>query len=462
MGRNMIILIGFVIWIALILGCLNPGEKAVKPKEIEDVLVNAGIGITTFHSLNGDNYHGETPEASIAYYRWYWNDLEPTEDEYPFDLIDDFIDEAQNRGQKIAFRFMAAGATEADSGIKVPQWLLDLGINGVYYPAPDYESFIPDFTDPVFMNHAHDLMLDFGAKYNGHPAIDHIDVGWIGHWGEWHFTESEGYGSSMPDYTTKKQYLDWMMEAFPDTMLIAQVNDTDMLKYGTENGMGWRADCFGDMKDGWNHMDNMYPEHTQTAGAQDVWMNAPVAFETCGWVEHWLILGYDVDEIIDRGLNDFHMSVLNIKSRPIPDEWEDEFEYFQKKMGYRLVLKRLVHMKYASPGETISFHSKWENKGVAPPYLDYPVIYRMRDASDETVSEWESDANIMEWLPGEYEIDDSFQIPDTIDYGEYSIDVSIPATDDVIPAYIKLAIEGLREDGWYSISSIDISSASNE
>jgi hypothetical protein len=321
---------------------------------------------------------------------------------------------------------------------------------------------MPDFTDPVFMNHAHDLMLDFGAKYNGHPAIDHIDVGWIGHWGEWHFTEAEDYGSSMPDYATKKQYLDWMMEAFPDTRLIAQVNDIDMLKYGTENGMGWRADCFGDMRDGWNHMDNMYPEHTQVAGAEDVWMNAPVAFETCGWVEHWLILGYDVNEIIDRGLNDFHMSVLNIKSRPIPQEWIDEFEYFQKKMGYRLVLKRLVHMEYASPGETISFHSKWENKGVAPPYLDYPVRYRLRDASDETVAEWESEADIMEWLPGEYEIDDSFRIPDTIDYGDYWIDVSIAATDDVIPAYIKLAIEGWGEDGWYSVSSIDISSASNK
>jgi hypothetical protein len=253
-----------------------------------------------------------------------------------------------------------------------------------------------------------------------------------------------------------------MMEAFPDTRLIAQVNDIDMLKYGTENGMGWRADCFGDMRDGWNHMDNMYPEHTQVAGAEDVWMNAPVAFETCGWVEHWLILGYDVNEIIDRGLNDFHMSVLNIKSRPIPQEWIDEFEYFQKKMGYRLVLKRLVHMEYASPGETISFHSKWENKGVAPPYLDYPVRYRLRDASDETVAEWESEADIMEWLPGEYEIDDSFRIPDTIDYGDYWIDVSIAATDDVIPAYIKLAIEGLGEDGWYSVSSIDISSASNK
>ncbi len=324
----------------------------MKPKEIDDILVNPGMGITTFHELNGDNTHGEIPDSSIAYYRWYWNDIEPIEDQYPFDIIDAFLVEAQNRGQKVALRFKAAGSFDVDTGTKVPQWLMDLGISGTYYPAPDYDNFMPDFSDTVFMTHAHDLMLDFGTKYNGHPAIDHIDIGWIGNWGEWHvITEAQAEGASMPDYATKKQYLDWMMEAFPDTQLIAQVNDVDMLIYGTENGMGWRGDCFGDMRQGWNHMDNMYPEHTQEAGAEDVWMTAPVAFETCGIVSDWFNYGYDIDEIIDRGLNDFHMSVLNIKSRPIPDDWKDEFEEFQKKMGYRLVLKELVHMRFASSGE---------------------------------------------------------------------------------------------------------------
>ncbi len=99
---------------------------------------------------------------------------------------------------------------------------------------------------------------------------------------------------------------------------------------------------------------------------------------------------------------------------------------------------------------------------MAPPYLDYPLMFRLRDNTGATVIEWESKANILQWVPGEYNIDDSFQIPETIANGNYSIDVSIPATEDVVPAFIKLAIEGLRYDGWYNLSSIEISSVSGE
>jgi len=69
----------------------------VRPKEIHDVLVNPGMGITTFQRFNGQATNAplkwsevgpvtklpqaptkpDFPESSVSYCRWYWNVLEP-------------------------------------------------------------------------------------------------------------------------------------------------------------------------------------------------------------------------------------------------------------------------------------------------------------------------------------------------------------------------------------------------
>src|ERR1700744_3113150 len=74
----------------------------VRPKVIHDVLVNPGMGITTFQRFNGDainpgvkwSEEGPTsrlpaatekpdfPGAWIAYFRWFWSQIEPERGKY--------------------------------------------------------------------------------------------------------------------------------------------------------------------------------------------------------------------------------------------------------------------------------------------------------------------------------------------------------------------------------------------
>ena len=76
------------------------GQKdtiVLRPVEIQDVLVNPGMGITTFQRFNGQALNPpytwsergpvtelqdavpkpDFPETSIAYLRWYWTAIEP-------------------------------------------------------------------------------------------------------------------------------------------------------------------------------------------------------------------------------------------------------------------------------------------------------------------------------------------------------------------------------------------------
>ena len=71
---------------------------------------------------------------------------------------------------------------------------------------------------------------------------------------------------------------------------------------------------------------------------------SPVSLETCYTVPGWKERGYDVDYILAQGLR-WHVSTVNIKSSPIPANGKAKFEEFQKKIGYRFILRRLEYSK---------------------------------------------------------------------------------------------------------------------
>src|SRR5262249_41261721 len=97
-----------------------------RPKEIQDVLVNPGMGITTFQRFNGQELNPplkwsevgpekrrpqattkpDFPDTSVSYCRWYWNVLEPERGKYNWAIVDLAIDEARAHGQKLAIRLM--------------------------------------------------------------------------------------------------------------------------------------------------------------------------------------------------------------------------------------------------------------------------------------------------------------------------------------------------------------------
>src|SRR2546428_11075912 len=79
----------------------------VRPEPSDEVLVNPGMGITTFQRFNGQplnqglrwSEEGPTskqpvvsarsvfPNTSIAYCRWFWNELQPASDHIRWEII---------------------------------------------------------------------------------------------------------------------------------------------------------------------------------------------------------------------------------------------------------------------------------------------------------------------------------------------------------------------------------------
>jgi hypothetical protein len=237
-------------------------------------------------------------------------------------------------------------------------------------------------------------------------------------------------------------------------------DEPQALAYGTQQGAGWRLDCWGDMRTSSTdpyfpaEMLEIYPQQIVRTGIQKVWERSPVSLETCYTVPGWKERGYDVDYIIEQGLR-WHVSTANIKSAPIPAEWKTKFDDFQRKMGYRFILRRLEYSKAVQPATMMPVHMWWLNAGVAPVYAEYNLVMQLQSATRST--EIRIPVNVRNWLPGDAVYDGTVYIPADLEDGEYRVRIAMLDPRTGKPA-IRFAIEGRQEDGWYGVGSLTVQS----
>jgi hypothetical protein len=439
----------------------------VRPKEIQDVLVNPGMGITTFQRFNGQEPNlplkwseigpemklsqaavkPDFPEASVAYCRWYWNVLEPERGKYRWDIVDLAIEEARAHGQKLAIRLMPYSNQDS-----LPEWFRNSGAKRANKDSDkDGKIWQPDFSDPLYGKYWGELVAEAGKRYDGNPYLDTVDISSVGYWGE-------GWSPYMPAFSYQKELIDIWIEAFKRTRLLMNFDEPQALAYGTQQGAGWRLDCWGDMRTNSTdpyfpaEMLEIYPQQIVRTGTQDVWQRSPVSLETCYTVAGWKERGYDVDYIIEQGLR-WHVSTANIKSAPIPAEWRAKFDDFQRKMGYRFILRRLEYSKNVPAGTMMPVHMWWLNAGVAPAYGDYDLVVQLR--SEKNSAMIPIPVEVRKWLPGDAVYDGTVFIPAELESGPYDVRIAMLDRRTKKPA-IRFANEGRLEDGWYAMGSLNV------
>jgi hypothetical protein len=452
------------------------GSVRVVPKETDAILANPGMGWETFHrTADEDKNLPDWIPSTVHYARWGWGTLEPEKGEIDYDFLDGVLNETHKSRQKLAFRVMCCSSSPRRP--YHPDWLQKMGGKVVvtrYGRNPNLE--VPVLDDPIVLSAHLDFIKRLGARYDGHPAIDHVDLGSVGWWGEWHMSQSSN--APMPTPDTQKKIVDTYLAAFQKTPLVMLIGGGEMLRRAVENGTGWRADCLGDMggfSNSWCHMRMAYPRQLPEADAVDAWKRAPVAWETCWDMRKWVDEGWSLRFIFNYALA-LHGSVINNKSASLPegDNIRPEVERFLRRLGYRLVLKELKHTKEAAPGQQLKLDMKWQNIGSAPCYQPYRLAYRLTDSAGSHRFAVGS-VTVEKWLPGEIElfdedffnqpadlppgkvvdVTDSIRLPDDLSPGTYTLSMGIVDQRGTQPV-VQLGIEGRTEDGWYPLSTIVI------
>ncbi len=441
----------------------------VRPQEIDDVLVNPGIGFMTFQRFNGDKLNQDKkwtegypivyqpfsgsmenenhPMTSLAYFRVYWKFLEPARGQYRFDLIDAALKTAGQRNQTLLLRFAPYG-TGPDND--VPDWY-----RAMLGPEKEGEKKLPvgkwrtDPEDPRYVEHFGGMVRAMGKRYDGHPLLESVDLAIVGAWGE-------GAGSEQLTQKTREALVDCYLDGFKKTDLIMLLTDEKTNKYGlSKRDVGWRVDCLGDMggfSKTWCHMCDYYPQAIINFGMKDAWQKAPVSLEVCWVMQHWKDMGWDVDYIIDQSLK-WHISSFNAKSSAVPKEWWPQVNRWLKRMGYRLVLRKFTCRGTVKPGADLGFTSWWENKGVAPCYHPFRLALRLKSPDRSIILP--TGADIRTWLPGDSLYDGAVTIPADAPPGQYELQLGILDVKTDRPR-VKLAIAGVDAEGWYPLGTLRI------
>jgi hypothetical protein len=207
------------------------------------------------------------------------------------------------------------------------------------------------------------------------------------------------------------------------------------------------------MGQGWNHMKTKYPVNLFRADAGDAWRKGPVSLETCWTFVYWYEMGWDIDYILDEALR-WHATLINAKSSIIPEEWQDKVEEFQKKLGYRFVLRQVRYPAEVKTGESFSFDHWWVNRGVAPCYQDYRIKVRLKGPGGEIESVLNHD--MRQIMPGvDFCPADAIAIPAGVEKGNYKVQFGIVRRGKEEPS-VKMANKGRNGGNWLSVGVVEL------
>jgi hypothetical protein len=449
------------------------GIITIRPVETDELLVNPGIGFTTFQMFNGDNHqanqdvlreadleryrNGENdqenihhPATSLAYFRVLWKVIEPSQGDYQWDYLDELLDLAREHGQTLMLRISPYKGRPIDD---VPAWYRDLvGEKRTF----EHVKWPVDPENPLYAEHFGRMIRELGKRYDGHPDLECVDLSFVGWAGE-------GGGTELLTDETMHNLVDPYIESFQKTPLIVLLAGAGANAYITSKAtVGWRQDCLGDLgfwaaeQNGWTHMYDYYPQTIARFNMTDAWKKGHVSFEICGTFQNWKdAQGYgatEVQYIIDQSLK-WHISSFNAKSSQVPEEWEPMINEWLKKMGYRFVLRKFSYPAVARINGKFPFQTWWENKGVAPCYGNYRLAIRLVNGDQQFVLP--TVADVRQWLPGDVIYEDAVFIPREINPGTYELQIGI--LDPVLSkTRISLAIEGRTPDGWYSLGKLEL------
>ncbi|MCW8131806.1 MAG: DUF4832 domain-containing protein [Planctomycetota bacterium] len=465
--------------------------QRVRPQESFGYLPNPHRGTTTFQRFQGEDTYPSfitsdtygpltyptdgsranvkfVPRTTLTYCRWPWAWLEPEKGKFRWDIVDGTLAAARACGQTAQLRFQpytipikyAERPTKAkrhppEASVDLPDWYWDTG--APWITEGTYAKHEPDSNDPLYLKHFGDFIRAFAKRYDGHPDLESIDVSYAGFWGE--------SGGNTTDETAQK-LADIYLAHFKKTTLLSMLGTAGCvhaakISNATGRPIGWRADCFGDLRQGnspdvparlsWNHTYDAYPKEISDNGLKDAWKTAPVTMETCGNVATWVMHGYDVDRIIEEGYC-YHMSVFMPKNVFFPEKVLEKLLAFDLKIGYRFELRQALLPIQAKAGGKITVEFFTANVGVAPIYRPYKLALRFLQGKKARVVTFDQD--IRTWLPGHNFFRETIAVPKDLERGDVKVAVGI--VDETETPRVWFAIDEPLDAGWHPLTGMEV------
>ena len=436
---------GIAVLIVILIGVLwlCTGKNRKEYETTEEVFGNPLMGYAPCAWLE------EVKEdISLLYMDITWAELEPEEGQYNWEGIEkeNQLERWRKEGKHIVLRFVC-DIPGNEMHMDIPEWLYEkTGYAGAWYDTALGKGFAPDYNNETLLTYHTKAVKALGEHFGQDSLISFVELGSLGHWGEWHVDYSSGI-RRLPKESVRDEYVSAWVDAFPNAMLLMRRPFSHAAKYGT----GLYNDMTGDASEtaAWlREIENggdlsQTDEKNALSSMPDFWKTAPVGGEFTSSTSMEEMLETNLSQTVEL-IRESHVTFLgpNIAVSKYPEGYET----ILKNMGYRLWISEAV-LSHWFGGTKLEL--TWENDGVAPFYKDWPVRVLVTDEEGNTVEEKEVKMELSSILPGETIKTELYL--DTKKLSElagkqYHVSVGIvdPMTEK---ANVRLAMTGKYEDG---------------
>lgn len=402
----------------------------------------------------GENYVKD-PWYSFAYVPIYWSELEPEEGIYDFQALEErcHFKEWKTDNIRLILRVVVdTPRSEAELGI--PKWLYEkMAGAGTWYDCAYGKGFSPNYKNKHFIEAHKKLIYALAERYADDPQIAFIQLGSLGHWGEWHVNYASGI-APFPLQEVTDQYISHYTDVFENNKLLLR----RPYKVG-KKGLGLYNDSFGAVESHvqWlSWIENGYVSNQNNEvldGMPEFWNVAPSGGEFSSEENmDWYFSKHQFPitmELVKKS----HTTFLgpNAPRYKEGEQYSENVENLLREMGYCLGIKEIwVKKKWLSDKIQINF--LWENTGVAAIYEDWPIYMEIRDTDGNIVYKDSFDAEISSWTPGIHEFSVNISVSGLEKKQKYQLYVGIidPLTNEPGVA-LQMKVE--NENYMYCVAS---------
>ena len=339
-------------------------------------------------------------DVSLLYMDITWAELEPEEGQYNWESIDkeNQLSRWRKEGKHIVLRFVC-DVPGQEKHMDIPEWLYEkIDHEGTWYDVEFGKGFAPDYNNEEMIRYHAKSVEALGEHLGKDGLISYIELGSLGHWGEWHVNYSAGI-QRLPNEAVRKQYVVPWTGAFPDAMLLMR----RPFSHASEYGMGLYNDMAGhpDETEVWlREIENggdlsQTDEKNALISMHDFWKTAPVGGE--------LTSSFSMEDLLETNLDqtaalirESHTTFLG--PHVANNQYLQGYHTVLKNMGYRLRISEAV-LSNKLKGTKLSM--TWANDGTAPFYKDWPVWVYVTDENGDTIEKKQVEMKLSSILPGE-------------------------------------------------------------
>lgn len=396
------------------------------PEASTDILISPGMGFAPW----ADSDETLSMQTSLVYVELRWADWEPEDDFFDIEFVNNYynLEYYKEDGRQVVFRFICDNPTE-EKHIDIPQWLFELTEeDGDWYDIEYGKGFSPNYSNEIIISEHAEAIAALGECFGQDNFFVYVELGSLGHWGEWHIDYESGL-TPMPAFETREAYIRPYLNAFLHSKFLIRYPLIDAQQYQ----MGLYNDMTGDYDETIYWLAQMAEGVWEQTGqneqtnCSETWKTLPIGGEFASTHDNSYFMRDEFNLTIE-GISASHQSFIGPKV--IVDESDDNYGYqmeeILKLIGYRYRIDNVT----VDFGNTESFEitCSMTNDGIAPIYSSYSIQLEILDDDGGIV--WTTDdvdLDLRNVLPGENQ---SFSVQ--VDKDEFDDDMKYTFVVSVI------------------------------